>query len=85
MKFPPLVGHSDWVFGVCFTRDDKLLLSSDYNGLIRCWNVETGVAIGQCSRKVHCTLLFSFLFTKTKDKQPDKPRSVFVPKRFSFT
>jgi WD40 repeat protein len=37
-----LCGESGWVWGVSFSPDGRLLVSSGYDGTIRVWDVRTG-------------------------------------------
>jgi WD40 repeat protein len=42
-----LKGHTDRVSGICFTPDDKQLLSSSWDGTVRLWNVDSGLEESQ--------------------------------------
>lgn len=44
---PPLVGHTNSIEDLVFTRDGKILASGDDEGTIRFWNLETYKPIGQ--------------------------------------
>ncbi len=44
---PITLTHPGKVFNVAFTADGKILATSDYEGIVRFWNAETGAAISK--------------------------------------
>lgn len=40
-KYPDLIGHGDWINDLAITKDNKKIVSSGDDCLIKVWNFET--------------------------------------------